>query len=92
MDTKYLPLEIDDWSSYNIKSESPEEAIINKVKDLSNKHNISFMEALEVVKHLESNMHYLESIKDALYEIDRTIMSLDNSVCRELNNIKYSLE
>jgi len=81
-----------DFESSSEKYKSPEETTINKIKDLSKEHNISFIEALEVIKYLECKMHYLESIKDALYEIDRTIMSLDSSVCKELNNIKYSLE
>lgn len=87
---EFEQLSFDDFDSF--KYESPEESIISRVKDLSNKYDISFIEALEVVKYLESNMYYLEEIKSALYEIDKTIMSLDSSVCKELNNIKYSLE
>lgn len=63
------------WSDIEIIPK--EDILINTVKELSKKHEISFIEALEVIKYTNSELHYnLRDIKDALYEIDRTLMGM----------------
>ncbi|MDU4935174.1 MAG: hypothetical protein E6X43_07595 [Peptostreptococcaceae bacterium] len=85
MDDNFIPLEELDLE--NCESKSSEDRLIDRVKKLSKKHSISFIEALEIIKYNESYLYYLEDIKSALYEIDRDIMGLTYKAEKCLENI-----
>lgn len=88
MTTEYLECDLN-WD--NIECKSYEDELIDKAKSLAKKHNITFIESLEVIKHIEDKSYYLKDIKDALYEVDKSIMDLRNSICEELSNIRYDI-
>lgn len=73
MGTKYIET---DFNLDYTQADQPEDVLIKKIKDLSEKHNISFIEALEVIKHIEDNTCILGGISDALFEIEKSIRSL----------------
>ena len=85
-----LEYNFENFNDYKIDSEK--DVLIENIKDLSKKHNISFIEALGVFKYLKYDDYYLREINSAIYELDRTMMEFRSSICKELNHIKKVME
>lgn len=83
MDNENIQLELD----LNLNPDTPGDVFINKVKDLSKKHNISFIEALEVIKYLDGELDYLKDTIKVLYQIDENINILAHKTGKGLTNI-----
>lgn len=85
-ESSQLEYNFGNFSDYSI--ELAEDVLIKRIKDLSEKHNISFTEALGVFKYLKDDDYYLKEINSAIYELDRTMMEFRSSICKELTDIK----
>lgn len=88
MNSEFSQLEYDFGNLSDYSIEPTEDVLIKRIKDLSEKHNISFTEALGVFKYLKDEEYYLKEINSAIYELDRTMMEFSSSVCKELTDIK----
>ena len=94
-DVEYFPLEELDFSS--CKEEEPKvDTLVKDIKAFMEKHELTFIEALEVIKfygfnsELENMNCYLDSIKDSIYELDRTLMGVQSGLEKiEKSNLNY---
>lgn len=75
---------IDDTSIIN----KGEDVLINKIKALSEKYEISFTEALEIVKYFENKTEEnLRSIISSLGSVEKSVHDAGKSICREIGNL-----